>query len=65
MAAFAIHCSTREAMRKMLMTNLNELQYFSSVAQMRSFTLAAERLKLPNSSVSRAISRLEQRLVFN
>ncbi len=44
------------------MTNLNELQYFSLVAQTRSFTLAAERLKLPKSSVSRAISRLEQRL---
>ena len=44
------------------MTNLSELQYFSLVAQTRSFTLAAERLKLPKSSVSRAISRLEQRL---
>ena len=45
-----------------MMTNLNELQYFSLVAQTRSFTLAAERLKLPKSTVSRAISRLEQRL---
>ena len=44
------------------MTNLNGLQYFSLVAQTKSFTLAAERLKLPKSSVSRAISRLEQRL---
>ena len=44
------------------MTNLNELQTFALVAQSRSFTLAAERLKLPKSSVSRAISRLEQRL---
>lgn len=46
----------------MPMTDLNELQYFSLVAQLRSFTLAAERLKVPKSSVSRAISRLEQRL---
>lgn len=44
------------------MTNLNELSYFATVAQLKSFTLAAERLKLPKSSVSRAISRLEQRL---
>ena len=44
------------------MTNLNELQYFSLVAETRSFTLAAGRLKLPKSSVSRGISRLEQRL---
>lgn len=44
------------------MTNLNELQTFALVAQSRSFTLAAERLKLPKSSVRRAISRLEQRL---
>ena len=44
------------------MKNLNELQYFSLVAETKSFTLAAERLKLPKSSVSRGISRLEQRL---
>ena len=42
--------------------NLNELQYFSLVAQTKSFTLAAERLKLPKSSVSRAITSLEKRL---
>ncbi len=44
------------------MTNLNELQYFFHVAQSKSFTLAAERLSVPKSSVSRAISRLEERL---
>jgi len=44
------------------MADLNELHTFALVAQSRSFTLAAERLKLPKSSVSRAISRLEQRL---
>lgn len=42
--------------------NLNELQIFSLVAQTRSFTMAAEQLRVPKSSVSRAISRLEQRL---
>lgn len=44
------------------MANLNELYYFSLVAQTRSFTLAAERLRLPKSSVSRAITSLEKRL---
>lgn len=44
------------------MTNLNELQTFTLVAQLRSFTGAAERLKLPKSSVSRAIRSLEERL---
>jgi DNA-binding transcriptional LysR family regulator len=44
------------------MTNLNELHYFALVAQSRSFTLAAKRLNLPKSSVSRAIARLEDRL---
>jgi LysR family transcriptional regulator AphB len=44
------------------MTNLNELQYFALVAQTKSFTLAAERLRLPKSSVSRAITSLEKRL---
>ncbi len=43
-------------------TNLNELQIFSLVAQTSSFTKAAAQLGVPKSSVSRAISRLEQRL---
>jgi DNA-binding transcriptional LysR family regulator len=42
--------------------NLNELQYFVHVSQMRSFTRAAQRLGVPKSSVSRAILRLENRL---
>lgn len=44
------------------MANLNELQYFVHVSQMRSFTRAAQRLGVPKSSVSRAILRLENRL---
>jgi DNA-binding transcriptional LysR family regulator len=44
------------------MINLNELHYFALVAQSRSFTLAAKRLNVPKSSVSRTIGRLEQRL---
>ena len=44
------------------MMNLNELQIFSLVAQASSFTKAAAQLRVPKSSVSRAISRLEQRL---
>jgi DNA-binding transcriptional LysR family regulator len=46
----------------MAMINLNELHYFALVAQSRSFTAAANSLKLPKSTISRAISRLEQRL---
>jgi len=44
------------------MANLNELHYFAVVAHSKSFTVAAKRLKVPKSSVSRAISRLERRL---
>ena len=44
------------------MTNLNDLHYFAVVAQSMSFTTAAKRLRIPKSSVSRAISRLERRL---
>jgi DNA-binding transcriptional LysR family regulator len=44
------------------MTDLNELQFFTQVAQAQSFTVAAKRLGVPKSSVSRAISRLEGRL---
>jgi DNA-binding transcriptional LysR family regulator len=44
------------------MTDLNELQFFVRVSQAQSFTLAAKRLGVPKSSVSRAISRLEGRL---
>jgi DNA-binding transcriptional LysR family regulator len=42
--------------------NLNELQFFSLVAQTQSFTQAAKRLGIPKSSLSRSISRLEKRL---
>jgi len=44
------------------MKDLNELQYFVQVSQAQSFTLAAIRLGVPKSSVSRAIVKLEGRL---
>lgn len=44
------------------MIDLNELQFFVQVSQAQSFTLAAKRLGVPKSSVSRAIVRLEGRL---
>jgi DNA-binding transcriptional LysR family regulator len=44
------------------MTDLNELQFFVQVSKTQSFTLAARRLGVPKSSVSRAIGRLEARL---
>jgi DNA-binding transcriptional LysR family regulator len=44
------------------MTDLNELQFFVEVAKRHSFTLAAKRLGVPKSSVSRSIFRLETRL---
>jgi DNA-binding transcriptional LysR family regulator len=44
------------------MKDLNELQFFVQVSQAQSFTLAAKRLGVPKSSVSRAIVRLEGRL---
>ena len=45
-----------------MVTNLNELQFFVQVSETQSFTLAAKRLGIPKSSVSRAIKRLEDRL---
>ena len=56
------HTVVYKEQREDVTTNLNELQIFSLVAQTRSFTKAAEQLIMPKSSVSRAISRLEQRL---
>jgi len=44
------------------MAGLNEIEFFVLVAQTRSFTLSAKRLRVPKSSVSRAIARLEDRL---
>jgi DNA-binding transcriptional LysR family regulator len=44
------------------MIDLNELQCFVRVCEAQSFTVAAQRLGLPKSSVSRALTRLEQRL---
>jgi DNA-binding transcriptional LysR family regulator len=44
------------------MTDLNELQFFAQVAKAHSFTIAAKRLGVPKSSVSRAVRRLEGRL---
>jgi DNA-binding transcriptional LysR family regulator len=43
-------------------TDLNEMRLFVTVAQEQSFTLAARRLRVPKSTVSRAIQRLEDRL---
>jgi DNA-binding transcriptional LysR family regulator len=45
-----------------IMTDLNELQFFAQVAKAHSFTMAARRLGVPKSSVSRAVRRLEGRL---
>src|SRR5438105_11040075 len=45
-----------------IMIDLNELQFFVQVSKTQSFTLAAKRLGVPKSSVSRAILRLEDRL---
>jgi len=44
------------------MTDLNELQFFAQVAKEQSFTMAAKRLDVPKSSVSRAVQSLENRL---
>lgn len=46
------------------MIDLNDLRVFSSVASLRSFSEAASTLGMPKSSVSRAISRLEQTLMI-
>jgi DNA-binding transcriptional LysR family regulator len=43
-------------------TDLNDLRCFAIVSQTRSFTAAAKRLRVPKSSVSRSIRRLESRL---
>ncbi len=44
------------------MRNLNALMVFARVAETRSFTLAAQRLGLTASAVSKSVSRLEQEL---
>lgn len=44
------------------MDNLNDILIFTKVVEQSSFTAAAEILELPKSSVSRAVSRLENRL---
>ncbi len=44
------------------MIDLNELQFFVSICEAQSFTVAARALGVPKSSVSRALSRLESRL---
>jgi DNA-binding transcriptional LysR family regulator len=43
-------------------SDLNEIQFFTHVAQERSYTQAARRLGLPKSTLSRAVRRLEERL---
>lgn len=42
--------------------DLNEIQFFACVAEERSFTEAARRLRTPKSTLSRAVRRLEDRL---
>jgi DNA-binding transcriptional LysR family regulator len=42
--------------------DLNEIQFFARVAEDRSFTEAARRLRVPKSTVSRAVRQLEHRL---
>ncbi len=44
------------------MIDLNSLTYFKKVAELQHFTLAAEELRVAQSSLSRTISRLEQSL---
>ena len=44
------------------MIDLNDLQCFARICEAQSFTVAAERLGLPKSSVSRSLTRLERRL---
>ena len=44
------------------MRNLNSLLVFVKVAETRSFTLAAQRLGLTSSAISKSIARLEQEL---
>ncbi|HEU5081076.1 MAG TPA: LysR family transcriptional regulator [Opitutaceae bacterium] len=44
------------------MNDLNHLHFFAQVAKTQSFTLAARRLDLPKSTVSRALQSLENRL---
>src|ERR1700683_1182411 len=53
-----IYCCNKRTMT----LELNDLQYFVRVAEDRSFTQAARRLKVPKSTVSRALKRLEKRL---
>ena len=45
-----------------VMRNLNALLVFVKVAETRSFTLAAQRLGLTSSAISKSIARLEQEL---
>lgn len=44
------------------MTNLNELQLFVQIAETGGFTAASARLGIPKSTISRGLTRLEQRL---
>ena len=44
------------------MEPISELAVFAAVAEMRSFSAAARRLKLTTGGVSKAVARLEARL---
>jgi len=48
--------------RGIILVDLNELQFFVQVCKEQSFTLAAKRLGMPKSNISRAVLRLEERL---
>lgn len=43
-------------------TRFQEMQIFARIVERRSFTVAAEELRLPRATVTNAIKRLETRL---
>ena len=45
--------------------NLNNLRILQAVAETKSLSLAAERLELSQSAISRSISRLEEQIGAN
>src|SRR5688500_18757765 len=49
-------------MQKLNMVNLNDIAVFVKVAQLKSFSRAAQAISMPVSTVSRAVSNLEEQL---